>query len=215
MVWLFEACRDGVKATARGFLPPAMVREGAVRFGWWLISDAPRSELDVHELFHLHEIAQRERWLTKRLGRIRTTRSGAALAADPAALWRKIASTVGHADPYSAFLSELIAHRLLEGSAETHSTDGRNELVDVAAPIVAAEGWRRRDGPPQREDIDRAIHVPLREWRLFGLLEEEHPRWIGDRSVGRWITALSEAGRATALAHLHARATEARGDVFG
>jgi hypothetical protein len=215
MIWLLDACRDGVKATVRGFLPPALVREGAERFGWWPCSGAPRSELDVHQLLHLHEIAQRERWLGRRSGRIKTTRSGVDLAADPAALWRMIAATVGREDPYSTFLSELIAHRLLEGPAETHPTDGRDELVDVVAPIVVAEGWRHRDEPPGRSDVDRAIHVPLREWRLFGLLAEEHPRWIGDRSIGRWTTALTEAGRATALAHLHARATEARNDVFG
>lgn len=214
MTWLLDACRDGVKATARGFLPPAIVREGAERFGWWTFDGAPRSELDVYQILDLHEIAQRERWLARRSGRIRTTRSGAALAADPEAMWRRIAATVGREDPYSAFLSELIAHRLLDGPAETHPTDGRDELVDVAAPIVVAEGWRQRDGPPGRADVERDIHVPLREWRLFGLLEEERPRWIEGRFVGRWVTALSEAGHATAIAHLYARATEARSDDF-
>ncbi len=75
MTWLLTTCRDGVKATAVGYLPPTLVPEGADRFGWWPFPGQPRTEADLHKLHHPREISTRVGWLAKRSGRIRTTRS--------------------------------------------------------------------------------------------------------------------------------------------
>jgi hypothetical protein len=215
MAWLLDACRDGVKATAVGYLPPALVREAADRFDWWIFDGQPRSEVDVFQLLNLHEMATRVGWLRKRSGLIRTSRSAIPLLEDQEALWRGIARAVGRSDAYSAVLGEVIAHRLLEGPAETRPLDASNELARAATPVIEGQGWRRRGGVPvEAADIEHDIHIPLREWRLFHLLDEERPEWEGGHATGRWVTSLNEAGRATARAHLYARATEPRERVY-
>lgn len=210
MTWLLMTCIDGVKATVAGYLPPVLVREGADRFDWWEVSGQPRTEADVFELSNLRDIAARCGWLRKRSGRIRTTRRGVALIDDPVALWRAVTATLGQVDAFSRALSELVAHRLLEGPAATPPLSGGNELTPVIAPVIQRQGWLQGTHPVQRADVDRSIYVPLLEWRLFGLLEEERPIWRDKHYIGQHVTSLTEVGRAAAFAHLYARATEPR-----
>jgi len=214
MAWLLEACRDGVKATATGYLPPSLVREAAERFEWWPFDGRPRSEADVMQVVLMHEMATREHWLQKRSGRIRTTRPVLALLGDPAALWRAIMASVGRSDAFTGAISELIAHRLLEGPADTDLLSESNELTEALAEVLPAQGWQQGNTPIGVESLRRTVHEPLREWRLFGLLREQRPQHVGDHIDGRWMTSLTEVGRAAALAHLYARATEPRESLY-
>jgi hypothetical protein len=214
MAWLLESCRDGVKATATGYLPPSLVREAAERFGWWPFDGQPRSEADVIPIILLHEMATRDHWLQKRSGRIRTTRPALALLDDPVALWRAIMSSVGRSDAFTGAISELIAHRLLEGPADTDLLSESNELTEALAEVLPAQGWQQGNTPIGVESLRYAVHEPLREWRLFGLLHQESPRYVGDRRVGRWMTSLTEVGRVAALTHLYARATAPRESLY-
>lgn len=207
MHWLLEACREGVTATQSEYLPPALVHEAIERFGWWDWPGRPRSESDVHQLVALRETASRLRLVTKRGRRLATSRSGIRLLEDPVALWRTIAASIGRVDAYSTMLSELIAHRLLEGPAVG------DDLATAIVPIIASHGWQAGGVALDEERIRWSIHGPLYHWRLFGLLDESRPRWEGNQPVGLAITSLTTIGRATALAHLHARATAPRRDL--
>lgn len=127
-----------------------------------------------------------------------------ALLEDPVGLWRSIATTLGAGDDYSAMLSELIAHRLLQGPAVG------DELSEAIVPIVASQGWQSGGAPVDAQRIGWSIHRPLYHWRLFGLLDEVRPPRLNNRPTGPDITSLNEAGQATALEYLRARATAPR-----
>ncbi len=129
-------------------------------------------------------------------------------------MWRSVTATVGREDEFSSAISEVIAHRLLEGPAGRLANDDFEELAKAVIPTILAQGWQKGGHPIDPPDIDHAVHVPLGEWRRFGFLHEEHPRWVDGRSVGSYVTSLSEAGRAAAMAHLYARATEPRQNPF-
>lgn len=207
MRWMLETCAAGLTTTQSGYLPPAVVHDAVDRFGWWEWPARPRSESEVHQLIALRETASRLRLLTKHGRRLTTSRSGARLFDDPAALWRHIATRIGDTDAYGAMMSELAAHRLLAGPAEGDA------VVDAILPIVAAQGWRSGGKPADARDVSWAVHSVLNDWRLFGLLDEVRPRWENGRRTGPDITSLTGAGRATALAWLHRRATGPRHDL--
>lgn len=202
--WLLRACRDGVELTQSGYLPPPVVRDGVERFGWWEWPGQPRSEADVHQLGALRETATRLRLVTKRGRRLATSRHGVALLDDPSALWRAIATTIGATDDYASMLSELIAHRLLEGPAFGGA------LEQAIVPIITAQGWRSGGLPVDERHIVLSVHRPLYFWRLFGLLDEVRPRWVDGHPTGPNVTSLTAEGRAAALEYLRARATAAR-----
>jgi hypothetical protein len=142
--------------------------------------------------------------VTRRGRRLATSRHGVALLEDPVALWRALATMIGVTDDYTAFLSELIAHRLLAGPALG------NELEASIVPVVIAQGWRSGGDAVDERHISMSIHRPLYFWRLFGLLEEVRPRWVDHRPTGPNVTSLTAAGRATALEYLRVRATAPR-----
>lgn len=204
MRWLLEACRSGLTLTQSGYLPPALVHEGVDLFGWWEWRGRPRSEADVGQLADLRETASRQKLLTKRGRRLTTSRAGLRLLDDPDELWRTIAAGLGCFDGYSTMISELIAHRLLDGPAQ------QEELAAEVTPIIQAQDWRSGGVPLDGPRIAASIHEPLRYWRLFGLIDEQQPRWEHGMRTVPWVVSLTVAGRATALAHLHARATGPR-----
>jgi hypothetical protein len=207
MRWLLEACKAGVPLTQAGYLPPALVREATDRFDWWPWHGRPRSEVDVHELESLREIATRLHLVTKRAGRLTTSKEGARLLADPVELWQRLAATVGCDSEYHAMLSEMIAHRLLEGPARG------DELEEAILPVVAAQGWQTDGGPALPEHHRHSIHEPLYHWRLFGMLDEVRPRWIEHKPTGEAVTSLTEIGRASAVHLLRSRAMAPRREI--
>ncbi|MDP1572230.1 MAG: hypothetical protein Q8L86_19705, partial [Vicinamibacterales bacterium] len=209
MRWLLEACADGVTLTAAGYLPPAIVREAARRFGWWEWPGQPRTEADVHQIGVLRQTAARLRLVSKRSRRIAVTPRGSELVDDTVGLWKAIASTLACEDGYLAMLSELVAHRLLDGPALDDA------LEREIGPIVAAQGWAADGVPVTARHAGVSVHHALYHWRLFALLDEVRPRWEGGRPSGPSITALNAVGRSTAITFLRARATAPRTDVRG
>lgn len=190
--------------TQSGYLPLAVVREAIDRFGWWDWPGRPRSEADVHQLVVLRQTAAQLRLLTRRGRRLTTSRSGIRLLDDGAGLWRAVAVGLGGAEEYSGMLSELIAHRLLEGPALNDA------LAEAIVPIVVPQGWQSDGEPADGQHIAWSVHGRLYHWRLFALLDEVRPPWQGNRPTGPNVTSLTPAGRATALAFLHAKATAPR-----
>src|SRR5688572_7632811 len=90
--WFMARLGDGVKLTAAGYLPPALVRETMQTLGWdaaWYGAANREQQTPVAEL----------RDTARRLGLVRVHRSqlmpttlGRRLAEDPAGLWRHVAS---------------------------------------------------------------------------------------------------------------------------
>jgi hypothetical protein len=207
MRWLLDACAEGAALTQAGYLPPAMAREAADRFGWWEWPGQPRSEADVHQLGVLRQTAARLHLVSKRSRRLAVTRRGSALADDAVGLWQAIAATLACEDGYLAMLSELVAHRLLEGPALDDA------LEQEIGPIVAAQGWTADGVLVTDHQAGLAAHRALYHWRLFGLLDEVHARWEGGRPIRQRSTALNALGRSAAIAFLRARATTPRTDL--
>jgi hypothetical protein len=207
MRWLLETCGPGITLTLAGYLPPALVREAAGQFGWWEWRGHPRTEADVHQISVLRETAARLHLMSKRARRLGLTRRGLELVDDPDGLWRAIASTLACEDAYLTMLSELVAHRLLEGPA----VDGA--LGRDVAPLIVEQGWMAGRDRVTAEQAAGSVHRALYHWRLFGLLEEVRPRWEGGRPTAPSTTALNTIGRSTAIAFLRARATAPRTDL--
>lgn len=204
MRWLLETCRDGIELTQSGYLPPVVVRQAVERFDWWDWPGQPRSEVDVHQLGALREAAARLRLITKRGRRLATSRAGVEMLAEDLALWRAIVRSALATDEYATVVSEMMAHRLLDGPALD------DELQASIVPIIAAQGWRSGGQPLDERQIALSMHEPMYLWRLFGLLDEVRPPWIDGHPSGRNITSLTAAGRAAALEYVRARAEAPR-----
>ncbi len=204
MRWLLETCRPGITLTQAGYLPPALVREAVGRFGWWDWREPPRSEADVHQIGVLRDTAARLHLVSKRSRRLAVSRRGTGFADDTVGLWRAIASTIACEDEYLAMLSELLAHRLLDGPAIDDA------LEQELGPIIAEQGWTADGERVTSQDAAWAVHRALYHWRLFGLLDEIQPRWEGGHRTGPSVTALNAAGQSTAVVFLRARATAPR-----
>jgi len=204
MRWLLETCRPGTTLTQAGYLPPAVVREAAVRFDWWDWREPPRSEADVHQIGVLRDTAARMHLVAKRSRRLAATRRGIELVDDTVGLWHAIASTIACDDEYLAMLSELLAHRLLQGPAIDDA------LEQDLGPIIAEQGWTPDGERVTAQHAAWAVSRALYQWRLFGLLDEIRPKWEGGHRTGSNVTALNAAGQSTALAFLRARATAPR-----
>jgi hypothetical protein len=203
--WLLEACRDGVTLTQAGYLPTMLVREALERFDWWpdyLL--APRSESDLFQLAELRDVARRVRLLTKRGRRLTTSRAALRLIDDRQALWRAVAPVLGrdseHGSEFTGLLAELVGHVLLSGPA------GDDELSAAIGPVVERQGWRRGRLRVMAEQVRWDAHIPLREWRLFSLLEEQTSSWRQGEELRPWRLALTPAGRQTILFQLRAAA---------
>ena len=126
---------------------------------------------------------------------------------DTVGLWRAIASTLACEDDFTAMLSELVAHRLLDGPAVDDAL-GRD-----LGPIVAEQGWMAAGERITPQQAASAVHRALYHWRLFGLLDEVRQRWEGGHRTAPDVTALNAVGRSSAIAFLRARATAPRSDV--
>ena len=104
-------------------------------------------------------------------------------------------------------LNELVVHRLLDGPAIDDA------LEQELGPIIAEQGWTADGERVTAQHAAWAVHRALYHWRLFGLLDENQPRWEGGHRTGPNVTALNAAGRFTAMAFLRARATAPRMDL--
>jgi hypothetical protein len=125
---------------------------------------------------------------------------GRAALADRVALWRSVARGLLDAGSFGAFAGELFLALLVEAQSMPDE-----ELTETIGRAVAEEGFREtRTGElPNERDISRAIHATLNLSRALGILIEG----------GTWRDrhySLTEAGKATALEALRARATGAR-----
>jgi hypothetical protein len=102
---------------------------------------------------------------------------------------------------------------LLDGPAQHIGLYGEpGGLASVVAEVMLEQGWAEDHRPLREWSVERAIHEPLRELRLFGLLAEDP---AGRDVLGRRLTVgLTDSGKAAAWAHLYRRATEPRSRIL-
>jgi hypothetical protein len=147
-MWFLDYVGDGVKMTGAGYLPTAMVRSGADRFGWdkgWS-DDPPQKESDSMELGTLHQLLLDAGAVRHRKEFARRTMVGSRMLEDPEYAWRTIA---GSLTPYPWLAAVAQTYTLLLLSGE----DDDDALCDRAHTILVDFGYRSGDELPDRWDV--------------------------------------------------------------
>lgn len=197
--WLLEQLAGGIPLTQTGNLSQKFVQSAAERFGWHF-SRPPRTEDDLYDLHQVRRLAQRL-GLARRSGRtLGPTARGRALLADREGLWRSVARGLLGERAFSVFAGELFLALLVDVDSMSHAN-----LTNTIGRAVAEEGFRetRTGEPPSEHDVSWAMHATLNLCRALGILSEG----------GDWRSrtyGLTDAGKATALEALRARATGPR-----
>ena len=190
VTWFLDYVGDGVKMTGAGFLPTAMVRDSADRFGWnkgWS-DDPPKKESDSMELGAVHQILLDAGAIRHRKGLAKRTLIGSRMLDDTEYMWRTL---TGSLTPYPWLAAVAQTYTLLLLSGE----DDGDALCDRAHTILVDFGYRAGDDTPGRWDVYSAwghIRRPLEV--LDGLSET-------DRYPSRRIV-LNPFGEATLLERL-------------
>jgi hypothetical protein len=197
--WLLGELDDGIALTQTGNLCQKFVRESADRFGWDL-SRPPRTEDELFDLHQLRRLAQRL-GLARRSGRVLTlTAKGRRLPDHPSHLWRAAAAGLLGGNDFSVFAGELFLALLLIAD----SMPG-GDITATVQQAAEEEGFRvRRTGEPATEhDVSWAIQGTSNLCRALGLL-------TADSHCSEASYGLTDAGKATAIEALRARATGPR-----
>lgn len=189
---LLDIIGDGVKLTAAGYLPPAVVQTifDELDMGEEWIGKGNREDLTVPVL-QLRETAQQLKLLRKYKGRLVPTARGRDLAGDPVGLWWHLAGAlpVGGRDVTDP---EWQAGVLLLALMASGATDNAEVAV---AQLLTGLGWAIGNGEPidrraARDLIADDIHLLHR----VGAFEDD---WRG-----RWPGVVTPAGIALARAAL-------------
>ena len=190
LVWLLHRLGPGVRLTKRGYLPPALVREGDDLFGW---SPSPRRalrEIDVLPLRQLHEIVRHRKLVTKRHDVLRPSTVGRAQLEEPRRLWETAASAWLGAQPFAVHVAEIAAALLVKRPAETA------ELTATAHEAVAPTFRARGEGPVPVEATEEAVLGCIRRGLALGFIAAR-PHELEN--------TLSRTGRLAALTALRTR----------
>lgn len=180
---LFDAIGDGVKLTAAGYLPPAVVSTifDDLNLAEEWIGKGNREDLTVPVL-ELRETAQRFGLLRKYKGRLVPTARGRELAIDPVALWWHLADRLplggrGAADAgWQA--SVLLLALMASGSTDPAET--------TIAQLVTGLGWALDGGHPiDRRTVTALVADDVRLLRRVGALSGDWmDAWPGQVTPG-------------------------------
>jgi hypothetical protein len=151
---LLDAIGDGVKLTAAGYLPPAVVQAifDELDLGDEWIGKGNREDLTVPVL-ELREAAQRLKLVRRYKGRLVPTSRGKNLAQDPVGLWWHVAESLplgGRGETDAAWQAGVLLLALMASGATG------NAGVTVAE-LLTGLGWAVGD----REPIDRRTAIGL------------------------------------------------------
>lgn len=180
---LFDAIGDGVKLTAAGYLPPAVVSaifdELDLDQEW--IGRGNREDLTVPVL-ELRETAQRLGLLRKYKGRLVPTVRGSRLATDPVALWWHLADRLplGGRDAADAGWHAGV---LLLALVASGATDPAETTI---AQLLTGLGWALEGGHPiDRRTVTALVADDVRLLRRVGALEGgRRDTWPGRVTLG-------------------------------
>ncbi|HEY2765869.1 MAG TPA: hypothetical protein VGJ13_17960 [Pseudonocardiaceae bacterium] len=191
--FLLDAIHEGVPLTKTGRLPPALVREAAVRFGWGLPAFTIRKESDVAEVAELRDLATRARLITVRRRQLTLTPTGRAAREDHALLWRATTAGWFDQDDFAAHIAEVAAAILLEAPA------GSEALTSATHEAIAPSFRNTVGAHPDLRDVRIALWDWLRPGHALG--------WLADlRGMSGQLHQLTGPGRAAALEGLRHRA---------
>jgi hypothetical protein len=175
---LLDTIGEGVKLTAAGYLPPAVVQTifDELEMGDEWIGKANREDLTVPVLL-LRENAQQLKLVRKYKGRLVPTERGRSLGGDPIGLWRHLAGAlpVGGRDVSDA---EWQAGVLLLALMASGSTDNAEVTI---AELLTGLGWAVGDGQPiDRRTVTGLIAADVHLLRQLGAFERDrHGGWPG------------------------------------
>jgi len=193
--WFLDYVGDGLKMTGAGFLPTAMVRDAADRFGWdkgWS-DDPPKKESDSRQLMTMHQLLLDAGAVRHRKGSIVRTSIGTKMLDDPEYAWRTITASLTPLEWYAS-VAQVYTLLLVDGE------DDEEVLCGRARPILTDYGYRSGDEPPDQWAVKGAWrHVSHPLMVLDGLSET-------GRYPSRRIT-LTPFGEATLLERLRLEIT--------
>jgi hypothetical protein len=193
ITWFLAWMGDGVQLTDAGYLPTAMVRSGAERFGWdkgWS-ADPPKKESDSMELTALHELLRDAGAIRHRTGTARVTAGGQRMMGDLTYAWRSLAASLAW-NEWSAAVAEAHVLLLLDGE---NDQDSANEK---ATELLAESGWRAEDGSLNQRDVSYTWFTIRHRIDVLGAFADRA------RSGARTITP-TPFGEATLLEFLRVR----------
>ncbi|UOY01894.1 plasmid pRiA4b ORF-3 family protein [Blastococcus sp. PRF04-17] len=161
--WFLARLGDGVKLTAAGYLPPALVGETMRTLGWdadW-IGAATREDI-TRPVAELRDTARRLGLVRVHRGTLGPTTLGRRLAEDPTALWRHIAARLPLARAHPDRVAGLLW--LLAVAA------GRPHPERTVAEGLAVLGWlSSRTGQPL-DETEAFYAVRDSTWTVFDRL---------------------------------------------
>lgn len=154
LITLLDVIAGGVRLTAAGFLPPAIVTELATRTGvadWW-IGKANREDL-TYPVHQLRAAARAAGLMSVRKGVLAPTAAAKRTVGDPVAMWRHLTGRlpVGRTrfDRQAAWVSLAVAasggdpetwrdavRQILQQIGWRSSYDGRPALLDIRHPTL-------------------------------------------------------------------------------
>ena len=189
---LLDTVGDGVKLTAAGYLPPAVVQTifDELEMGDEWIGKGNREDLTVPVL-QLRETAQQLKLLRKYKGRLVPTPRGRALARDAVGLWWHLADALplGGRDASDAGWQAGV---LLLALMASGSTDNAEVTV---AQLLTGLGWAVGDGQPiDRRTATGLIADDVHLLRQLGAFEDDRR--------GGWPGTVTPDGIALARAAL-------------
>ncbi len=171
---LLDTVGDGVKLTAAGYLPPAVVQTifDELDMGDERIGKGNREDL-APPVLQLRETAQQLKLLRKYKGRLVPTKRGRELAGDPAGLWSHPAHAlpVGGRDVSDA---QWQAGVLLLALMASGSTDNAEVTI---AKLLTGLGWAVEGGQPiDRRVVTGLIAEDVHLLRQLGAFERDRRR---------------------------------------
>lgn len=164
--WMLQRAQgDGIRLTAAGYLPPAVVRAAMEELGWldgW-IGKANREDL-TPQIWQLHRATQSMKLLRVRKGVLLLTPLGREVVGSPDALWDRLGRSL--LDQPSTV--ESMAVRFLLLCIATRSFETRNQYLHTVAFGLHTIGWVEPDH--RQISQSRAFDLVAEPWRLLRLL---------------------------------------------
>jgi hypothetical protein len=199
--WLLSRTVGGIELTATGTVGRAFVREAVERYpDWWDgLRRQPNREAEVFALQVLDELLHDLRLVRRHKRRLKATRLGQQVLADPLLLWTLVAAAVLPPDGFAAEVQQLTAASLIAGPAETRVATVEDQVYDA----IVADGWNTDGAPPEARDTDYYVWQLLHLFLALGVV----------RSVGDYLEpvySLDEGGRVLLLHALYGQAIQAR-----
>jgi hypothetical protein len=179
---VLDVVGDGVKLTAAGYLPPAVVRTifDQLDLAEEWVGKGNREDLTTPVL-ELREAAQRLGLLRKNKGRLVPTARGRTLGDDPVGLWWHLAGRlpIGGRDVNDASWQAGVLLLALMASGSTRQADM------VIAQLLTGLGWEHEGGQPvDRRTVLGLLAENARLLRRVGALDDDWQAcWPGEITV--------------------------------